>query len=56
MPTYDWTYIFIAGSLVLAGMGIGVLWFGFLPTLTASLARQNNYLATSDNYFKFKVL
>ena len=29
MPTHDWTYIFMAGSLALAGVGIGVLWFGF---------------------------
>ena len=29
MPTYNWTHIFMAGSLVLAGMAIGVLLFGF---------------------------
>jgi hypothetical protein len=56
MPTHDWTYILsIAGTLVLVGVGIGVLWFGFLPTLTASLARNNNNLATSNNYFKLKL-
>jgi hypothetical protein len=56
MPTHDWTYILsIAGTLVLVGVGIGVLWFGFLPTLTASLARSNNNLATSNNYFKLKL-
>jgi hypothetical protein len=32
MPTHDWTYILsIAGTLVLVGVGIGVLWFGFPP-------------------------
>ena len=29
MPTHDWTCIVMAGSLALAGVGIGVLWFGF---------------------------
>ena len=30
MVTYDWTYILgMAATVVLAGMGIGVLWFGF---------------------------
>jgi hypothetical protein len=29
MLRHDWTYIYMAGSLALAGVGIGVLWFGF---------------------------
>ena len=29
MLRHDWTYIVMAGSLALAGVGIGVLWFGF---------------------------
>jgi hypothetical protein len=29
MPKHDWTYILgIATTLLLAGAGIGVLWFG----------------------------
>ena len=28
MLRYDWTYIVMAGSLVLAGVGVGVIWFG----------------------------